>query len=231
MYEQGSQRHFERAVLSARLVTDALSVLPIKSVADFGCGKGAWLNAWSAKGAEVVGLDGAWTQGFRADPKWFHLADLSAPVDLGRKSDLAQSLEVAEHLPASAADAFVSTLTRHADVVLFSAAPPFQGGEGHINEQPYEYWREKFAACGYRMFDFVRPRLVGTGASDWYKCNTFLYVKTGTPMPDAIASTLVSTELRDFASMKWKLRKLIVRFLLPKFTWNLIAQRKYSGAR
>ena len=47
------------------------------------------------------------------------------------------------------ADTFVQNLVRHASgAILFSAAPPGQGGEFHVNEQPYEYWRGKFQRCG-----------------------------------------------------------------------------------
>jgi 2-polyprenyl-3-methyl-5-hydroxy-6-metoxy-1,4-benzoquinol methylase len=60
---------------------------------------------------------------------------LDSPLDLGRAFDLVISLEVAEHLPESAADAFIDSLVRHGDVILFSAAIPFQGGHRHINEQ------------------------------------------------------------------------------------------------
>jgi len=42
------------------------------------------------------------------------------------------------------ADTFVNTLCRHADTILFSAAHVGQGGDGHINEQPIDYWIEKF---------------------------------------------------------------------------------------
>ena len=64
------------------------------------------------------------------------MSNLANPVDLGRKFDLVQSLEVGEHLPKSAADTFVETLVKHGDVVLFSAASVGQGGHDHINEQP-----------------------------------------------------------------------------------------------
>lgn len=231
MYDQGSLRHEARAQKSAELVISALRAFPvIRSVADFGCGKGVWLNAWDKTGAAVVGLDGEWTQAFRGDPKWFLAADLTQPIDLGRAFDLVQSLEVAEHLPAQSAETFVNSLTRHGPVILFSAAPPGQGGENHVNEQPPDYWRDLFAARGYRMYDFIRPQLVGTDASDWYRCNTFLYVRDGTPLTADVAATFVHGRIRDFASAKWRLRKFIVRFLLPKFTWNVIARRRFRGA-
>ncbi|MDP6884692.1 MAG: hypothetical protein QF830_11185, partial [Rhodospirillales bacterium] len=43
------------------------------------------------------------------------------------------SLEVAEHLPPDAAETFVATLVAHGRLVLFSAAPPGQGGLNHVN--------------------------------------------------------------------------------------------------
>ena len=64
---------------------------------------------------------------------------------------------MAEHLPPGAANILVSTLTGHGDIVMFSAARPGQGGERHLNERPYEYWRQLFRRRGYGMYDAVRP--------------------------------------------------------------------------
>ncbi len=93
-------------------------------------------------------------------PQLFHTQDLAGFIDLGRRFDLVEGIEVAEHLAARAAGGFVASLIRHADVVLFSAAPPAQGGENHINEQPYEYWRVLFARHEYHIFDWLRPQIV-----------------------------------------------------------------------
>jgi hypothetical protein len=47
------------AVRSAEQIVPLLtSLLPIRSVADFGCGQGAWLSVWRKTGASVVGVDG-----------------------------------------------------------------------------------------------------------------------------------------------------------------------------
>jgi 2-polyprenyl-3-methyl-5-hydroxy-6-metoxy-1,4-benzoquinol methylase len=89
------------AVRSAqRIVPTLTAVLPVRSVADFGCGQGAWLSVWAAAGASVTGVDGPYieTTSLLIDPGSFHAADLSAAIDLGRKFDLVQSLEVAEHV-------------------------------------------------------------------------------------------------------------------------------------
>jgi hypothetical protein len=108
-----------------------------------------------------------------------------------------QSLEVAEHVPATAAQTFVDCLVAHAPVVLFSAAVPGQGGDNHVNEQPYEYWRSLFADRGYRMYDFLRPQIVGTKAAHWYRYNTFLFATRS--VPAQIESSLVGGTIRNYA--------------------------------
>ena len=108
-----------------------------RSIIDFGCGDGTWLAAAIRLGAtDVLGVDGAWvpTDALQIPPSRFRAVDLSAPLDLGRRFDLAFCLEVAEHLPSCAAPVLVRTLASHAPLILFSAAVPFQGGEDHVNE-------------------------------------------------------------------------------------------------
>ena len=99
------------------------------------------------------------------DPGDFHAADLAAPIGLGRRFDLVQSLEVAEHLPAAKAEQFVDMLTTHGHCVMFSAAVPGQGAENHVNEQPAEYWRAIFGERGYGAVDFFSDRSTDCGAA------------------------------------------------------------------
>src|SRR6185436_17423811 len=89
------------------------TIVPVRSVADFGCGTGAWLAVWERLGVtDVIGCDGPYVDVGRLafNPAKFVPADLSQPVRIGRRVDLVQSLEVAEHLPACAAATFVDTL-------------------------------------------------------------------------------------------------------------------------
>lgn len=114
----------------------------IHSVADFGCGVGAWLAASKEKGIqEIQGVDGKWVnQDLLVIPReCFMIADLNAPISLPRRFDLAISLEVAEHLPEQCAKGFVDSLVKASDLVLFSAAIPQQGGRNHYNEQWPDY--------------------------------------------------------------------------------------------
>lgn len=69
--------------------------------------------------------------------------DGSLPETLGR-FDLAICMEVAEHIPTDKSGALVNNLCKTADLIIFSAAPPGQGGTGHVNEQPWTFWEQKF---------------------------------------------------------------------------------------
>ncbi|MFK7977384.1 MAG: class I SAM-dependent methyltransferase [Halioglobus sp.] len=185
-YNQAFYQYINQGSLaSAEVVVDALqAILPqkISSVLDVGCGAGAWLSVWKARGAAITGLDGDYVQrdALLIDADEFRSHDLATPFALETRFDLAQSLEVAEHLPQSAADNFVASLCASADLVLFSAAAPGQGGENHINEQPYEYWQALFDAQGYTMYDAIRDQVLeNKNVMPWYRFNTFIYVKRG----------------------------------------------------
>jgi SAM-dependent methyltransferase len=132
------------------------------SILDVGCGIGTWLDVARELGvADILGVDGDWLDRklVRVPQDRVRNLDLEAGFDLGRRFDLVMNIEVAEHLSAAAADGFVASLVRHADVVLFSAAIPFQGGHHHVNEQFPAYWIAKFARHGYVPLDFLRPQL------------------------------------------------------------------------
>ncbi len=207
---------------SARVVAKILlGEMPIRSVLDVGAGHGAWAAEWRSLGVDdVTAVDGDYVD--RAQlaipPESFVPHDLATSLDLGRRYDLVQSLEVAEHLPDSKADQFVDNLVRHGDVILFSAAVPHQGGEHHVNEQPPEYWRRKFAARGYAVFDFVRPALSTTrDVMPWYRFNSYLYANSDgqTRLSDAILMCRVDdrTSLTIGGNLQWALRRAAVRLI------------------
>lgn len=205
-----------------------------KSVLDVGCGPAAWLEVWKEHGAaEVLGVDGEYVDRatLAIDDSEFVASDLGGSIDLGRRFDLVQSLEVAEHLPASRARGFISDLCRHSDIVMFSAAPPGQGGENHINEQPYAYWRGLFSEYGYVVVDFVRPLVASRReVAPWYRYNTLLYVKRAVldSLPESVRSAAVTSDaaISDVSPPLYKIRKSIVRHLPPWVTQALADMTK-----
>lgn len=193
----------------------------VHSVADFGCGQGVWLQAWQNAGVtDVQGCDGDYVdpKGLRIAAHHFRAVDLAQPVDLGRRFDLVQCVEVAEHLPEASSTTLLRSLVSHADILLFSAAPPGQGGEHHVNERPYAWWRDLLAAEGFVPYDCIRPLLRGDPAIQvWYQYNLLLYAKEGTQLPDAVQRTRIAAgqEIVDISPLKYRLRKAIVRRLPP----------------
>ncbi|ATF17350.1 methyltransferase domain-containing protein [Phaeobacter gallaeciensis] len=231
-----SNKFYDYIDLGARSSAQALIAavqpwLGAGSVLDLGSGRGVWLSEWAKAGVEeVAGVDGDYVDRDRlAIPATcYHAADLTGDVDLGRRFDLAQSLEVGEHLPTEASQTLVEGLTRHADRVLFSAAVPGQGGEFHINEQPLSFWQDLFAAQGYRAFDCVRPALKeAEGVEPWYRYNTVLYVNEAgrTGLPEEVLATEIplGQKVRSAGSIGWRLRRGVVS-MMPQAMVTKIAQ-------
>jgi len=158
------------ALASARVVLPLVGItIPFSSVVDFGCGSGAWLHVAKEIGCtDTFGIDGT-----GVDPDLVH--DFTQPLDLGRKFDLAISLEVAEHLPSDAADIFIDSITAHADNVLFSAAIPGQPGVNHINCQWQSYWASMFEDRGFTVSGDIRWQIWSDGqVFDFYRQNLLL---------------------------------------------------------
>ena len=208
----------------------------VQSVVDFGCGQGAWLQEWKKRGArEVLGLDGDYVDrdSLLIDRSELRVSDLTSPVDLRRKFDFVQSLEVAEHLPESAASTFVESLVRHGDIILFSAAAVGQGGHDHINEQPYEYWRDKFLKHGYVLLDWLREAIKDNRSVEpWYRYNSLCFVKQD--LIDTLPKDLQRRRVADIdpvvdiSPYAYKVRKKIIK-KLPEWSLPLLAQsKKYS---
>lgn len=174
--------------LDAQVLGSAEVIVPIivellrpASVLDVGCGRGTWLSVFSKCGvSHITGLDGPHISAADLEiPRDAFVAhDLTRPFDLGRRFDLAVSLEVAEHLPIGGASEFVASLVAHAPAVLFSAAIPFQGGAGHVNERWPSYWADLFAGHSFVPFDVVRPVIWSDAhVAFWYAQNTMLYIE------------------------------------------------------
>jgi hypothetical protein len=148
---------------SARAVVPiVLELVRVESVADLGCGWGAWLKVFDEHGIEdLCGIDGDYVDRSKMliDRAKFRSADLRKPISLGRRFDLALCLEVGEHMPRRSSKILVASLAAAAPVILFSAAIPGQGGVSHMNEQWPEYWERLFADRGYERLDLIRPRI------------------------------------------------------------------------
>ena len=184
-YNAKFYRELEQTRVSARIILPiVISLLKPASMVDIGCGAGHWLSAAAELGiSDLLGVEGGWISAAKlAVPREkIVIHDLGTPLDLGRRFDLAMSLEVAEHLPEAKAREFVQTLCNAADRVLFSAAIPGQGGRHHLNEQWPKYWANLFGEFGYGCHDLVRPQVWNNPSVLWYYAqNCLLFIRVGT---------------------------------------------------
>ena len=175
---------FDEMTAAAKRSSDVVVPLLIdwfapRSVCDVGCGTGTWLSAFKQRGVtDVVGLDGPWVneRQLEIDASEFVRHDLKSAFPMSRRFDLVISLEVAEHLPSELAGQFIAEIVKLADIAVFSAAVPAQGGTNHINEQWPEYWRDIFARHNYVPIDCIRPTIWNDASVDWYYAqNTLVY--------------------------------------------------------
>lgn len=184
-----NQHFFENTIKfegpSAKAVVDILvKHFQPKSVVDIGCGAGIYLREFEQRGIDVAGYDGspaASTESLVGDKVKVH--DLTTPLVLDARFDLVLCIEVAEHLEEEFADTLVDTLRPLGDVLIFTAATPGQGPEsiGHINEQPHQYWIDKFLERGL-AYDAdttaaVRQEMIQADVVWWVSKNLMIFRK------------------------------------------------------
>jgi SAM-dependent methyltransferase len=118
-----------------------------KQFVDIGCGPGVYVDALRSAGENAIGFD---TDARVKDKENLVQASL---FGLNYPGDVVLCLEVAEHIPESQADDVVASMVRNTKkdgMLVWTAAVPGQGGHGHINCQPKEYWEQKFCDAGMR---------------------------------------------------------------------------------
>lgn len=147
---------------------------------DVGAGEGHWsvfAESVGVKRVHPLDLEEHTAFGIHVHP-WD--CEAEEPLDLmgSKRWPLGLCLEMAEHVTPSAGDHLVEQLVATCDRVLFSAAIPHQGGDGHVNEQWPDYWHAKFAAHGWGLHDFLRLTLWSDERVEpWYAQNTFIAMR------------------------------------------------------
>ena len=137
----------EEGPFATRLAEWIATELAPATVLDIGCGPGTYVRALRAAGVEATGID--------TDNRVLgqqHLQQQSL-FELQQQAHLVICLEVAEHIEPSKAQDVVSSVVQAVEAggwLIWSAAHPGQGGVGHINCQPKDYWAKIITAAGLK---------------------------------------------------------------------------------
>jgi SAM-dependent methyltransferase len=152
-----------------------------KSILDVGCGTGNFLKNFQELGvAYIEGIDGDHLDlsNIFIDKEKINICDLEKTFNLNRKFDLLICLEVAEHISNESAQNFIQSLCQHSDIIVFSAAIPFQGGQNHINEQWQMYWINQFSKFNFFPSFNLREEIWNNeNIFWWYKQNILVFQK------------------------------------------------------
>lgn len=159
-----------------------------RSIVDIGCGAGIYLFEFEKKGIkDILGIDGSVhaRNSFLLSEDKLEIFDLAKYYRFKRSYELCLCLELAEHLREEDADTLVDSITSASDLLIFTAAVPGQGPRsiGHINEQPHEYWIDKFEKKDY-LFQEDLTREMRTKMAEkkvvWWIVNNLMIFKKKT---------------------------------------------------
>ena len=134
---------------------DVIDKHGIKSVLDVGCGYGYSTKWFQDRGLEVQGIEGSTYVVERAESANIDVHDFRegrmkwldkkyAEFDLGWCS------EFLEHVRAEYEPCYMHALAKCKHLLISAATPGFRGHH-HVNEQPSEYWIERFQRYGFEF--------------------------------------------------------------------------------
>jgi len=168
--DQGYSEEYYDGIESAnshayQLLADTLTeVFRPNSVADVGCGSGGISAALRARRVgQIYPFDFSQASVDMTNKRGFTNArrlDLTQAEEIPATADLCLCLEVAEHIPRKFERHLVSILSRVAPVLVFTAAPPGQGGHLHVNLRSQDHWKQLFREQGMEHDNFSQQRML-----------------------------------------------------------------------
>jgi 2-polyprenyl-3-methyl-5-hydroxy-6-metoxy-1,4-benzoquinol methylase len=162
---------------SAEIMAASLAEhLAPRSAIDFGCGTGSLISGLRDLGVKVTGTEIARAalehcRRKELDVVEMDFADPATMTEPIGTFDLAISLEVAHQLDGSAARNLLATMCRHADTILFTAAPCARDRLPRTPREP-DYWIACFADHSFKLDEAISETLRAEwehkGTAPWF---------------------------------------------------------------
>ena len=173
---EASSQHCYDKKLSDELLT-FFKTEKVKTLCDFGCGMGGYVQHFKKNNLNVSGYDGN-----PNTPKLTNntcdVLDLSKPIKFNIPFSWVMSLEVGEHLPKKFEDIFINNLhTNNKNGIVLSWAVKGQGGCGHVNEQNNDYIKSKICKLGYINDIESENQLRKHSSLSWFKNTIMVFRK------------------------------------------------------
>jgi SAM-dependent methyltransferase len=162
-----------------------IDIFAPKSVVDVGCATGLYLKPLIENNIAVLGIDssGVAVENAVIPLKYLvrvNILDLSLKLQRNMY-DLCICLEVLEHIEAQYSLKVIKNLVQLSDTIIFSAAQPMQGGEGHVNCRPRNYWESLFVSLNfYRDIEkeiLLKERILKGVYMGWFINNFMIFIK------------------------------------------------------
>lgn len=171
----------EETTQAERLAEILVELYHPKTVADYGCATGLYLEPFAALGIDVNGYDNSDAAiALTKLPGHVHKADLTKKLSTDA-TDLSICLEVLEHIEPADAIKCAKTIASKSNTLVFSAAHPGQGGEGHINCRAKEYWEGVFNSNGLWLDHDATEKVISHMTSGyhmgWLPMNLMVFKK------------------------------------------------------
>lgn len=142
----------EEAPFAERLAKWVKENIDPEKVVDLGCGPGIYVTKLRDLNVNAFGVD---TDSRLPKKDFFIQKDLlNSTEEFKFNSDVTMCLEVAEHIDSKDEDVFLKNVLKSFKddgILIWTAAQPGQGGEGHINCRPVSYWINKFESLDLKV--------------------------------------------------------------------------------
>ena len=187
LYDDKYFRFVERttAQSATAICNSIVQSLHPSSLIDVGCGTGVLIERLQEQGVRVKGLELAEAalnlcRARQLDVIKFDVCTDRLPAEFAN-ADVAVSMSVGQQLSEAFVDHYVDLLCQIAPTVVFSSGTPGRGDRKPLNEQPHQYWIDKFAEREYRFDEPLskqwRDDWKARNTSPWFQQDVLIFIK------------------------------------------------------